>query len=102
MYYADWMRATAVYLVIFIHCLNSAADATNLQDRDAREKKDGICKSMAQVGIPLFFYISGMSSTFFDTAKNSYFKYVWTKINRLMVPLVLSVIFLLIPRLYMS
>ena len=26
MYYADWMRTTAVYLVIFIHCLNNAAD----------------------------------------------------------------------------
>ena len=26
MFYADWMRTTAVYLVIFIHCLNNAAD----------------------------------------------------------------------------
>ena len=47
MYYADWMRTTAVYLVIFIHCLNNAADTVQLDDRDAQEKKDGICKCMA-------------------------------------------------------
>lgn len=35
MYYADWMRTTAVYLVIFIHCLNNAADTVQLNDRDA-------------------------------------------------------------------
>lgn len=80
MFYADWMRTTAVYLVIFIHCLNNAADTVQLNDRDTQEKKDGICKCMAQVGIPLFFYISGMSSSFFNSKKNDYLAYVVSKV----------------------
>ena len=73
-----------------------------MSDRDALEKKDGICKSMAQVGIPLFFYISGMSSSFFNSKKNDYRAYLVAKVKRLLVPLVLSIVFLLIPRLYLS
>ena len=47
MYFADWIRVTAVHIVIFVHCLLNAADTTNLQDRDAIEKKEGICKCMS-------------------------------------------------------
>ncbi len=64
MYYADWIRVTAVHIVIFVHCLLNAADTTGLNDLDAIQKKEGICKCMSQVGMPLFFYISGISSTF--------------------------------------
>ena len=66
MYYADWIRVISVHSVIFIHCLLNAADTTDLKDRDSIEKKEGICKVMAQLGMPLFFYISGMSLTFFN------------------------------------
>lgn len=30
MYYADWLRVTAVHLVIFVHSMMNAADTVNL------------------------------------------------------------------------
>lgn len=102
MFYADWIRAIAVHSVIFIHCLLNAADTVNLQDRDAIEKKEGICKIMAQLGMPMFFYISGMSLTFTNTAKTNYFGFFKGKLRRLVVPFFLACLTLLIPRLYLS
>lgn len=79
MYYADWIRVISVHSVIFVHCLLNAADTTDLKDRDAIEKKEGICKVMAQLGMPLFFYISGMSSTFFKTERDGFKSYFQSK-----------------------
>ena len=47
MYYADWIRVISVHSVIFVHCLLNAGDTTEMYERDAMEKKDGICKTMA-------------------------------------------------------
>jgi hypothetical protein len=47
MYYADWIRVTAVHIVIFVHCLLNAADTTGLNDLNANQKKEGICKCMS-------------------------------------------------------
>jgi len=33
-YYADWVRAVAIFLVIFIHCLVNAADASDFKADD--------------------------------------------------------------------
>lgn len=54
------------------------------------------------MGLPLFFYISGMSSTFFDTEKKGYVGFLKAKTMRLIVPLIGASLFLLVPRLYMS
>jgi peptidoglycan/LPS O-acetylase OafA/YrhL len=102
MYYADWIRVIAVYCVIFVHCLLNAADTVGLDDRDAQEKKDGICKILAQVGMPLFFYISGLSLTFVNPSKTTYFNFFKNKVIRLLVPFTLACLTLLIPRLYLS
>lgn len=102
MYYADWMRVISVHSVIFVHCLLNAADTTEMYERDGLEKKDGICKTMAQIGMPMFFYISGMSSTFFNAEKHGYMAFVKGKVNRLVIPLVLAILTLLVPRLYFS
>ena len=72
MYYADWIRVIAVHSVVFVHCLLNAADTVDLKDRDAMEKKEGICKVLSQLGMPLFFYISGMSLTFINPDKENY------------------------------
>lgn len=102
MYYADWIRVISVHSVIFVHCLLNAADTTEMYERDGMEKKEGICKTMAQIGMPMFFYISGMSSTFFNAEKNGYVAFVLGKVNRLLVPLFLAILTLLVPRLYFS
>ena len=48
-WYADWTRCLAIFLVIFIHCLVNAADASGFDpevDPATQQKKDGIIKSL--------------------------------------------------------
>jgi hypothetical protein len=48
-WYADWVRALAIQLVIFIHCLVNAADASGFDpelDPATQQKKDGIVKTL--------------------------------------------------------
>jgi hypothetical protein len=48
-YYADWVRAMAITLVIFIHALVNSADAANVNFEDdptIKQKEDGIIKSL--------------------------------------------------------
>lgn len=33
-YYADWIRAMAIFLVIFVHCLVNSFDASDLDAED--------------------------------------------------------------------
>ena len=100
MYYADWMRVISVHSVIFVHCLLNAADTTEMYERDGMEKKEGICKTMAQIGMPMFFYISGIGATFFRTEDKNFGIFVGDKILRLLVPFVIAIFVFLIPRLY--
>lgn len=48
----------------------------------------------------MFFYISGMGSTFFNTEGKGFGIFVYDKVLRLMVPFVLAIFIFLIPRLY--
>ena len=44
----------------------NAADASGFdpdKDPTTQQKKDGIIKSLVQVGIPMFFYISGVANS---------------------------------------
>jgi len=90
-------------LVIFIHCLVNAADAADVnyeKNMTVKQKEDGIIKSLVQIGIPMFFYISGIASTFFDTEKYHYGIFVGGKVLRILVPFVIGIFVFLIPRLY--
>jgi len=48
----------------------------------------------------MFFYISGMGATFFNTESKGFGIFVGDKILRLLVPFVLAIFIFLIPRLY--
>jgi len=50
----------------------------------------------------MFFYISGIGSTFFNTEKKNYFIFVWEKILRLLIPFVIGIFVFLMPRLYLG
>jgi len=103
MYYADWARALAIQLVIFIHCLVNSADAVGFdpdEEFEFQQKKDGIIKSLVQIGIPMFFYISGLGASFFNTEKKGFGLFFVNKTLRLMVPFVVAIFVFLIPRLY--
>ena len=79
MYYADWLRAMSIHFVIMVHCdqlcmeacdiLNPAVFARVEYNEEVIEKARGFIKSLVQCGIPIFFYISGMATTYFDTLR---------------------------------
>jgi hypothetical protein len=52
------------------------------------------------MGIPMFFYISGIGATFFDTESKHFGIFLWDKILRILVPFVIALFIFLIPRLY--
>ena len=102
-YWADWARALAIQLVIFIHCLCNGADASGFDPDNSpgtQQKKDGIVKSLVQIGIPMFFYISGMAVTFYNTEGKGFGLFLGNKTLRILVPFVLAIFIFLIPRLY--
>lgn len=104
-YYADWLRALSIILVIFVHALVNSFDASGLDPEDVptiQEKKDGIIKSLVQIGIPMFFYISGIGSTFFRTEEKHFGIFVGEKALRLLLPFVIAIFIFLIPRLYLG
>jgi fucose 4-O-acetylase-like acetyltransferase len=53
-----------------------------------------------QIGIPMFFYISGMAATFFNTEGKGFGIYFTDKVLRLAVPFVVGIFVFLVPRLY--
>lgn len=65
-----------------------------------QQKKDGIVKSLVQIGIPMFFYISGMAATFYNTEGRGFGLFLGDKVLRLLVPFALAIFVFLIPRLY--
>ena len=111
-YYADWMRSTSVQLVIVVHSMWLAKDATgflNAKDNmqygtEIFQKCKGFIRTLVQVGIPIFFYISGMSTTYFNSQKptNNFLVFFWSKFKRLMIPFFVAIPTILIPRLYFS
>ena len=106
-YYTDWIRATAISLVIFVHTLGLSFDSTGYNVKAgwglAREKRDGVIKCLVQIGIPMFFYISGIGTTFYKTEKkNAYCLFVWNKVTRIMFPFFVACFVFLIPRLYLG
>ena len=57
---------------------------------------------LVQIGIPVFFYISGVSNTCaHKTQSTKFLPFAWFKFKRLIIPLVVAVFLFLIPRLYM-
>jgi hypothetical protein len=93
----------SITLVIFVHCLVNSFDASGLDPEEVptiQQKKDGIIKSLVQIGIPMFFYISGIGSTFFKTEEKNFGIFVGDKVLRLLIPFVIAIFVFLIPRLY--
>jgi peptidoglycan/LPS O-acetylase OafA/YrhL len=102
-YYVDWIRSMAIVLVILVHALCNSFDASGLDPDDVpalQQKKDGIIKCLVQIGIPMFFYISGIGATFFNTEEKNFGIFVGEKSLRLLLPFIVGIFAFLIPRLY--
>ena len=87
------------------HLINSMDTATSfgLKNETFRQWKASFFGFLCQIGIPIFFYISGVGVTFFNSEKGGGFKsFLWAKFLRLIVPLVPAVFILHIPRHFIS
>ena len=65
-------------------------------------KVNGQVRVLVQFGIPAFFYMSGIASTFFNTERNGFWQYMKARFVRLIIPFIVSCILLLTPRMYLS
>lgn len=66
----DWLRCLAIFGAMFVHSLSDAYGACELtreKNPEFTEMKDGLIRQFAQMGLPLMFYISGVSASFYDT-----------------------------------
>mmetsp|Transcript_106172 Transcript_106172/g.300395 ORF Transcript_106172/g.300395 Transcript_106172/m.300395 type:complete len:517 (+) Transcript_106172:96-1646(+) len=57
-YGLDWMRITAIYLVVFFHIVQGL-DWVKLWEGEAKQHAKDYMRTSYQVGMPAFFYISG-------------------------------------------
>jgi hypothetical protein len=103
-YYIDWLRSTDVHVVVLLHCIFSADKVTGHSEHNAlwKEKMESFFRYLLQIGIPLFFLLSGMMGIHFPTETRGFGQYAIGKFKRLMTPFFFSVFVFLIPRLYIS
>ena len=59
MYNIDWMRASAVQCVVFLHCIYAADEVLEPKSVSFAEHKNYLFRYMEQCGIPIFFVMSG-------------------------------------------
>jgi peptidoglycan/LPS O-acetylase OafA/YrhL len=104
LYFADWIRSMAVHLVVLIHTIISVDQAVQMaaKSEEVRQKKESYIRTQIQIGIPTFFFISGIAASFFNPAKVNFTQFIISKFIRLAIPMAFSMIFFLLPRLYIS
>jgi len=98
----DWLKWYVVVMVVFVHSLNSSFDrASNKASESTIYRKEAIIRCLVQIGMPLMFYISGVSSTFIPE-EETFIRFAKKKAVRLLVPLLWAIPLFLIPRLYLG
>ena len=104
LFYVDWQRSLGIHLVVVLHCVYSVdlVFGESKKNINFKEKKDSLFRYLIQIGIPVFFFLSGMSASFYKSEKYGFFKYFWSKMNRLVFPFIFSIFVFLVPRLYIA
>lgn len=104
MYYIDWLRSSDVHVVVLLHCIFTTDKVTNhsLHNHVWKEKMEHFFRYLVQIGIPLFFLLSGMGSIYFETEKKGFLQFVKNRFQRLIYPFIFAVLVFLVPRLYLS
>ncbi|SPR01495.1 unnamed protein product (mitochondrion) [Plasmodiophora brassicae] len=98
--FIDWMRTIAIYLVVLVHTVVSLRRVTGPETDDLREKINATIRGLLQFGMPLFFYFSGRAATV--TAQRGFLHFASSKFMRLIVPLLLGMVFLVLPTSYIG
>lgn len=66
------------------------------------EKKNGIVRCLVQMGIPQFFYLAGITVSFYNCEKKGFPRFLWEKTMSLLIPFLVLLPVILIPRLYFA
>jgi hypothetical protein len=66
------------------------------------EKKNGIIRCLLQMGIPQFFYLAGITISFYNCERKGFFKFLKEKTLGLLIPFVVLLLVILVPRLYFA
>ena len=66
------------------------------------EKKNGIVRCLVQMGIPQFFYLAGITVSFYNCEKKGFLRFLYEKTMSLLVPFIVLLFVILIPRLYFA
>ena len=101
----------SIHLVVAVHCVQMSIHATELTSPKAYaanefneemvQKAQGFIKGLTQIGIPIFFYCSGINLSHFKHSKG--FKvFLKSKVMRLLVPFLVAFFTILPPRLYLT
>ena len=103
-YYIDWLRSSDVHVVVILHCIYTTDKVTGFStvNHAWKEKMNSLFRFLVQIGIPLFFLLSGMGSVYFKSEVHGFCKFAKDKVKRLVTPFLLAVVMFLIPRLYLS
>ena len=63
---------------------------------------DSFFRYLVQIGIPVFFLLSGMGSVYYETERKGFGQFAKDKTKRLIYPFLFAVGVFLLPRLYVS
>ena len=111
-YYVDWIKALSIHFVIAVHCVQLSVGVTDIQsaaafernqfNMDIIQKANGFIKGLVQIGIPIFFYASGLNLAYFNTEQKGFKVFFINKFMRLIVPFIVAYFLILAPRLYLA
>ena len=66
----DWLRSIGIHVVIVVQVINftdlAFGEENVSRDTSFEQQRLAIQRIFMQFGIPVFFYISGISATYFD------------------------------------
>lgn len=96
-YYLDWIRIIAIYLVVAFHVVQ-ALDWVGMWKGAEEEHAIIYMVFSLQIGMPLFFHISGRAQAL--AKPQSYLTVLWQRFIRLLVPYIVCQIVLVPPWLY--
>jgi len=93
LYHLDWLRSTAICMVVLVHTCQLSTRPENMPDWQIA-RNNGVIKVLCTFGVTIFFYCGGMAQTF---KRNRFPSFVWGRFKRLIIPFVFAVFIILWP-----
>ena len=66
------------------------------------EKKNGIVRCLVQMGIPQFFYLAGITVSYYNCENKGFLSFLSGKTKTLLIPFLVLLPLILVPRLYFA